>query len=77
MTEDYVIYQTPRRYYRISLLIDLFGVWLVIRQWGGLDKKGYREKVSSYNSYDDALGAFKNAKRRRLARGYEQTVFKI
>jgi len=75
MTEDCVIYQTPTRYYRISLFEDLFGVWLVVRQWGGLGKKGYREKVSSHNTYDDALAVFKNAKRRRLARGYEQVLF--
>ena len=75
MPELTSLWQTTTRYYRISLIQDLFGVWVVIRQWGGVERRQYQEKTSSYTNYGDALVTYNNTKRRRLARGYEQVVF--
>ena len=63
MQEETVINQTDYRYYRITLIQDLFDDWIVIHQWGGLIYDHHQETINSYNNYDAALLAYTNAKK--------------
>ena len=70
MLELTSLWQIQTRYYRISLIQDLFGVWMLVRQWGGLVGKHFREITNSFSDYNSALLEYSNAQKRRKGRGY-------
>ena len=63
MSELTSLWQTSTRYYRISLIQDLFDDWIVIHQWGGLIYDHHQETIKPYNNYDTAFVAYNNAKK--------------
>jgi hypothetical protein len=58
------------RFYRCELVQDLFGNWLVVRQWGGVSsgKGGAKETVCK--DYGEALELFEVVAKRREKRDY-------
>lgn len=57
------------RHYRCELVQDLFGNWLVVRQWGGVSGKG-GAKETVCKSYAEAEALFEAVAKRREKRGY-------
>ena len=62
-----------RRYYRLDVEPDLFGHWLLTRQWGRIGSRG-QMRVSSFASRDDAECAFAQKRRAKEHRGYIEPV---
>lgn len=58
------------RYYQCRLEQDLFGNWLLIREWGGLisGKRGAQEHLCE--SYEAGLSLFEKVSKRRCWRRY-------
>ena len=62
---------TKLRYYLLVLTRDLFGDWVIIKSWGGLNKSGGRLFTKACASYEEALSAIEVIKRTRSKRGYQ------
>ena len=58
------------RYYLIYLTQDLFGDWVIIKSWGGINKMGGQIRSTPCNSYDAALTKIEEIKKMRLRHGY-------
>jgi len=67
------LWRTAHKYCRISLTQDLFGIWMVVRQWGVLESERYKEKTKSYSDYSSALVDYRSAERRRKSEGYSES----
>jgi hypothetical protein len=67
------LWKTTQKYCRISLTKDMFGMWMVVRQWGVLESERYKEKTKSYSDYSSALGDYRSAERRRKSEGYSES----
>ena len=59
-----------RRFYRLDLDRDMFGFWVLIRQWGRIGRRG-QHQATSFVSKDEAVSALQNQTRAKQLRGYK------
>lgn len=59
-----------RRYYRLDIEPDLFGYWLVTRQWGRIGSSG-QCRTAAFTSLEDAAQAFQHQRQAKEKRGYQ------
>jgi len=69
-----VLYRTDpsknmRRFYRMHLQCDLFGCWLLTREWGRIGRRG-QLKAESFISKDEAFDALRKQLEIKRKRGY-------
>ncbi len=58
-----------RRYYRLDVQPDLFGVWLLIREWGRIGQPG-QTRVESFRTIGEAHAALQRQQLAKRSRGY-------
>ena len=59
------------RYYRIKTYLTLFGEYLLIREWGGVDNKSATgEKHSYFSTLDEAIIAIEKIISIKKQKGY-------
>jgi predicted DNA-binding WGR domain protein len=59
-----------RRFYRLDVQPDLFGFWLLVREWGRIGSTG-RMQLASFQSEREAYSALERARRGKVRRRYE------
>lgn len=59
-----------RRFYRLDVQPDLFGLWLLMREWGRIGRPG-QTRIMSFVSKDEAQDALQNQRRAKEKRGYK------
>ena len=57
------------RFYRLDLQPDLFGLWLLVKEWGRIGQPG-RSHMKSFPTIDHARRAFEKQRRFKEGRGY-------
>lgn len=62
------------RYYMLHLTQDLFGEWVIVKAWGGINKAGGRILTVPCESRESALLQIEQIKRKRMQRGYEMVL---
>jgi predicted DNA-binding WGR domain protein len=58
-----------RRFYRLDVQPDLFGFWLLIREWGRIGRPG-QTRIMSFVSRDEAQDALQRQRCAKERRGY-------
>ena len=58
-----------RRFYALSVECDLFGQWVLVREWGPIDG-ARRIRLDAYGSIGQATLAMRELARRKRRRGY-------
>jgi predicted DNA-binding WGR domain protein len=58
-----------RRYYRLDVEADLFGVWRFVREWGRIGRAG-QMRVATYPTPAEAFAALERQRRAKERRGY-------
>jgi predicted DNA-binding WGR domain protein len=58
-----------RRFYRLDVQRDLFGVWLLVREWGRVGRPG-QTRVASFPTVGEAHDALQHQRRVKERRGY-------
>jgi hypothetical protein len=58
------------RYYQADLVEDLFGAWIVITAWGGMESHRGQVRSAVVASRDAGLECLKRIERYRRKRGY-------
>jgi len=62
-----------RRYYRLDVQPDLFGYWLLIREWGRIGRPG-QTRVASFTTVGEADDALQRQRRVKEMRGYADSA---
>ncbi|WP_226960610.1 WGR domain-containing protein [Sulfurimonas paralvinellae] len=63
------------RYYKIKTYLTLFGEYLLIREWGGIDNKNATgQKQSYFSSLSDLKNTLNKTVHLKSQRGYSQTL---
>ena len=63
-------FKTDWRYYEIALEKDLFGEWILTRNWGGKGSSRFGQKSQWVESLDLGLEEAEKIKAIRIKRGY-------
>lgn len=63
-------WMTDCRYYMVEVVQDLFGVWLVKRNWGGIGSRRGNSLTTPAENYEHALQLLAEVGKRRHARRY-------
>lgn len=58
------------RYYRLTVMQDLFGQWVVLREWGSIPKRTVRWIAMPATTYQEAQQLLASLIERRLKRRY-------
>jgi len=61
-----------RRFYALDAQPTLFGEWCAVQTWGRIGSKG-REKLTYFDTWQDAQGFLASEQARRQKRGYALT----
>ena len=61
--------QNMRRYYWLSVQRNLFGEWVLLREWGRIGRGG-QIKEACFTHPGPALDALQHTAQRKLRRGY-------
>ena len=61
-----------RRFYALSVQRNLFGEWVLVREWGRIGRGG-RIKAQPFSSAGPALDALRELARQKTRRGYDVT----
>ena len=64
------IHPHKRRWYLLLLHQDLFGDWVLLRAWGGLDSRRGGERKEILDDIGNAERLVKEIRRTRLRHGY-------
>jgi predicted DNA-binding WGR domain protein len=62
-----------RRFHRVDIQPNLFGIWLFISEWGRIGRPG-RTRLASFASIDAAQDAMLSQRRAKEKRGYADSV---
>jgi predicted DNA-binding WGR domain protein len=57
------------RYYRLDLQPDLFGLWLLVKEWGRVGQHG-QTRVTSFATVEEASLALQRQRDAKQKRGY-------
>ncbi|AUR52076.1 WGR domain-containing protein [Aquella oligotrophica] len=66
----YMIHPIQRRFYILSLELDLFNTWCIHKIYGGLGNKHRQELIQSFESESAASKALQICEHKRRQRGY-------
>lgn len=69
-------WQHNNRYYEAHLKRDLFGGWVVVRQWGGINQRTGRGVTLPVMSYEEGLDELKTIFKYRKRRKYRLCCYK-
>lgn len=58
------------RYYCISLRQDMFGAWVMERNWGRVGRHGGQSMTLSFSSEDEAQKELRHLQQLKAKRGY-------
>ncbi len=58
-----------RRFYRLEVQRDLFGLWCLVREWGRIGRAG-RLRMAAYDNAEQAQEALIRQRRVKERRGY-------
>ena len=58
-----------KRFYRLDVQPDLFGLWLFIREWGRIGRAGQTREIA-FPTIDEAHTALERQRRAKERRGY-------
>jgi predicted DNA-binding WGR domain protein len=58
-----------RRFYRLDVQPDLFGLWLFMREWGRIGRPGQTREIA-FPTIDEARRALERQRRAKERRGY-------
>ncbi|MEN5279318.1 WGR domain-containing protein [Brucella sp. TWI432] len=61
--------QNMARFYGLSVQPDLFGIWVLARNWGRIGSFG-QSKCQSFENAQEACSALDRLHRQKLKRGY-------
>ncbi|MEM9817193.1 MAG: hypothetical protein AAF827_12425 [Cyanobacteria bacterium P01_D01_bin.6] len=64
---------TDGRRYRVELSQNLFGEWVLIREWWGVASKRRGSKKQGVNTYAEGVECLEAVAKRRMQRGYVVT----
>ena len=72
--DDVILYRIDAaknmwRYYRLDLQPDLFGLWLLVKEWGRVGQPG-QTRVASFSTMDEAVQALRQHHHAKEKRGY-------
>jgi len=59
-----------QRYYRVIIQQDLFGSWILLRIWGGIQRKGGGTKVIMIDNFNQGIEILQSILTYRKKRGY-------
>ncbi len=59
------------RCYQAELKQDLFGEWVLIRNWGSANRRGSQQLETVCNGYNEGLLLIDKIAKRRRQRGYQ------
>jgi len=63
------------RYYKIKTYLTLFGEYLLIREWGGIDnKKATGQKQSYFSSLNETIHTVESITLQKSKKGYKITL---
>ena len=62
--------QNQFRFYSLSVVLNLFGEWAVVREWGRIGSRGGQSRTEWHQSQLDALKMAKTIKLNKERRGY-------
>lgn len=65
-------WQKDDRRYVATVRLNLFGEWVLQRQWWGVVSHRHGEKWQSFESYEAALEALEKVGKQRKNRGYQR-----
>ncbi|MGD1904756.1 MAG: hypothetical protein ACFB0C_02045 [Leptolyngbyaceae cyanobacterium] len=65
------VWQRGNRRYAAMVQQNLFGEWVLHREWWGTASHCHGRKTSRFTSYDAAAMAFTMVANRRASRGYQ------
>jgi predicted DNA-binding WGR domain protein len=69
----YSAWEKDTRFYRLELLQDIWGNWIVQRNWGSQMRRGWgQSKHWQCDNYIQALQLYQNQESRRQRRGYSK-----
>ena len=63
-----------QRYYLVIIQQDIFGHWILMRAWGGIQKAGGQTQVTVLEDKNEGLGMLPDISIRRKKRGYTQVT---
>ena len=63
-------FETTQRYYEIALEKDLFGDWILTRNWGGKGSFRFGQKIQWVESFEQGRKEAEKIKKTRIKRGY-------
>ncbi|MDF1482161.1 WGR domain-containing protein [Extensimonas sp. H3M7-6] len=66
----HIEYESSKRGYRVELVRDLLGDFVLVRRWYGLFNKRHGGKMQVFLQETEALDAVDKIDRARLRRGY-------
>jgi len=64
-------HKEKQRYYRLLLMQDLLGNWLVTKIWGGINKSGGRILHAPCLTYHEGIKMIATLSKKREQRGYQ------
>lgn len=62
--------KNQRRFYDLSVALNLFGEWALVKEWGRIGSKGGQRRTEWHTSAETALEALSAAKLSKERRGY-------
>ena len=64
--------ENMRRFYRLDLQPDLFGFWLLVKEWGRIGQSG-QTQMKSFPTIGEAREAFEQHRKVKIRRGYSMS----
>jgi len=62
--------KNQRRFYTVAILRDLFGEWVLTREWGRIGSSGGQRRSEWFVSLEGAEAALAKIKQQKEGRGY-------
>lgn len=62
--------QNQFRFYSVSVVLNLFGEWAVVREWGRIGSRGGQRRIEWHASYKSAVEVLAGIKQGKERRGY-------
>ena len=62
--------KNQRRFYTVTILRNLFGEWVLAREWGRIGSRGGQRRLEWFASLEGAEAALATLKHQKEGRGY-------
>ena len=64
-------WETDKRLYQAEITQDIFGDWVIIRNWSGKNEKGKGHKINLCRDYAQAVSILDKIHKDRIKSGYK------